>query len=478
MQRKRILVVQGFTLIELLVVIAIIGVLTSVVLVSLNATREKAKIARAKIEIDQIMKAAELVFDEYGYYPNDSHGSIVCPKDIIIKETPSRIWGYFIDICNDPWGNPYEWDNQCSGGGTRPLAHEAPDPSCPSYSDTNPGPIGVTVVSSDGINNGCIGDDLCNGSRGHIVYGYDGQITPSTGPMCINVISNCDGLSAIGCVSRSSCALGGYGCSGSYDDSCSSLVDQTSCSASTGCSWSVGGCGGTATLCNLYGDSPSCNASSGCNWNTSSSCGGTASACNTTNYGTQTSCQGAGCSWGTSSSCSGSYLCSQWDHTNAITCTDNHPNCTWTSGQGGRCNGGSQSCSTLQSASTCSIPNGCSWNTSNTCSGSPNTCLTYGNSSSCNGASGCSWSSSSSCVGSANCSYGDSSSCSAVGCSWSAPSCQGTHSTNCDGLSSQSSCQTQATCTWSEGACTGTASSCTNYADQNSCTSQSGCSWE
>ncbi len=49
---------RGFTLIELLIVIAIIGILASIVLVSLSAGREKAKTARFKAVVHSIQTAA------------------------------------------------------------------------------------------------------------------------------------------------------------------------------------------------------------------------------------------------------------------------------------------------------------------------------------------------------------------------------------------------------------------------------------
>lgn len=54
---------RGFTLIELLVVIAIIGILSSVVLASLNTARGKGADAAVKSNLNNLRAAAELNYD-------------------------------------------------------------------------------------------------------------------------------------------------------------------------------------------------------------------------------------------------------------------------------------------------------------------------------------------------------------------------------------------------------------------------------
>ncbi len=60
---------RGFTLIELLVVIAIIGILSSVVLASLNTARSKGNDAKRFSDLHQIALALELYRNSNTAYP-------------------------------------------------------------------------------------------------------------------------------------------------------------------------------------------------------------------------------------------------------------------------------------------------------------------------------------------------------------------------------------------------------------------------
>ena len=63
---------KGFTLIELLVVIAIIGILSSVVLASLNSARQKGQDAAIKQNLNNMRAQTEMYFDNNDYSYGDA----------------------------------------------------------------------------------------------------------------------------------------------------------------------------------------------------------------------------------------------------------------------------------------------------------------------------------------------------------------------------------------------------------------------
>ena len=68
-----LLVREGFTLIELLVVIAIIGILSAVVLASLNTARTKGNDASVKANLDTVRTQSGLYYDENA----NSYGTVL-----------------------------------------------------------------------------------------------------------------------------------------------------------------------------------------------------------------------------------------------------------------------------------------------------------------------------------------------------------------------------------------------------------------
>lgn len=95
---------RGFTLIELLVVIAIIGILSSVVLASLNSARKKGRDARRIADVKQLQLALELYYDANGSYPSAISGTALTSP------------GYIAALPKDPTDNTvYPFDQISSG---------------------------------------------------------------------------------------------------------------------------------------------------------------------------------------------------------------------------------------------------------------------------------------------------------------------------------------------------------------------------
>ena len=81
---------KGFTLIELLVVIAIIGILASIVLVSLNDARNKGYDTQIKSDVAQLRNQIELCYDNNnGTYTGCTAGS----SDVDVLTPPSCAGG-------------------------------------------------------------------------------------------------------------------------------------------------------------------------------------------------------------------------------------------------------------------------------------------------------------------------------------------------------------------------------------------------
>lgn len=96
---------RAFTLIELLVVIAIIGLLSSVVLASLNMARAKARDVRRVSDLKEVQKALEFYYDDHGHYPpGPSH--VTCSAtarwQVLVDE------GYLPSVPRDPLGGTSE----------------------------------------------------------------------------------------------------------------------------------------------------------------------------------------------------------------------------------------------------------------------------------------------------------------------------------------------------------------------------------
>lgn len=99
----------GFTLIELLVVISIISILASIILVSLNSSRDRARNASAKTSMSNIRGRAQVFYDTYNAYDNGIDDMCSTDTEIVKLRGAAESQTGNVSTCNSNSTNYAVW---------------------------------------------------------------------------------------------------------------------------------------------------------------------------------------------------------------------------------------------------------------------------------------------------------------------------------------------------------------------------------
>ncbi|MEP3225956.1 MAG: type II secretion system major pseudopilin GspG [Parasphingorhabdus sp.] len=109
---------NGFTLVELMVVIFILGLLTTVVVINVLPSQDRAMVEKARADIATLGQALEMYRLDNLSYPTSADGLAVL-SSAPASLSPSaryRQGGYIKKLPEDPWGRPYQYDNPGRNG--------------------------------------------------------------------------------------------------------------------------------------------------------------------------------------------------------------------------------------------------------------------------------------------------------------------------------------------------------------------------
>lgn len=140
---------RGFTLIELLVVIAIIGILSSVVLASLNTARDKGTDAKIQSEIRSIQVNAEIYYDNNG----NSYGTAADCNTGIFANTSNPNIKQIVDDLKVAHGTA---DPQCyATTAAYAVRHQLKANSALFFCADSTGKVGTSTVTAIGTTGAC-----------------------------------------------------------------------------------------------------------------------------------------------------------------------------------------------------------------------------------------------------------------------------------------------------------------------------------
>ena len=133
-QSPRVRTVRGFTLVEVLLVIVIIGLLATVLIVTVGGRAEGAKIDTTRLSLQKLENRIEELALHIKKYPAEAEGGIDCLVKVPGDEKLAKMWRgpYASDNeLQDAWGHKFNYElvegGQAPGGKKFKIWSNGPD---------------------------------------------------------------------------------------------------------------------------------------------------------------------------------------------------------------------------------------------------------------------------------------------------------------------------------------------------------------